>query len=107
MCGFGEAAALFATYVLMDFSWPGKHRIKNRTHGNLRSTEQATGDRYLHQLVPVLNGFAGVGQHGRPVLSARTFSVAAYTAHPNHLIMANTERCRTQAVPVGASGGQA
>lgn len=46
---------------------------------------------YLHQLVPVLNGFPGICQHGCPVLSAGAFSITSYTAHPNHLVMANTD----------------
>lgn len=41
--------------------------------------------------MPVLDGFSGVRQHGHPVLPAGAFSIAAYTAHPNHLVMADTD----------------
>lgn len=61
---------------------------------------------YLHQLVPVLDGFTGICQHGRPVLSAGTFSFAAYTAHPNHLVMANTGGDRGTKDRQSALGGQ-
>lgn len=83
----------------MDFSWPNRTQYLEQNimvpwrHG-INPGDKWTGDRYLNQLVPMLDGFTGVGQHGCPVLSARTFSVAAHAAHPNHLIMADTERDR-------------
>lgn len=56
--------------------------------------------------MPVLNGFTRVRQHGGPVLSARAFSIAAYTAHPNHLIMANTDGDRLNKKTQSALGGE-
>lgn len=49
---------------------------------------------YLHQLVPVFNRLAGIRQHGCPVLPSRPISITAHTAHPNYLIMTDTERRR-------------
>lgn len=46
------------------------------------------GGAHLHQLVPVLHGLAGVGQHLRPVLAAvGVSSIGAHAAHADHLVV--------------------
>lgn len=46
------------------------------------------GRAHLHQLMPVLHGLAGVGQHLGPVLAAvRVGGVGAHAAHAYHLVV--------------------
>lgn len=47
--------------------------------------------RYLHQLMPVLDGFAWIPQHGRPVLPPGAVGVAAHATHPDDLVMADAD----------------
>lgn len=41
--------------------------------------------------MPVLDGFAWIGQHGAPVLPARAFSFASNAAHAYNLVVTDAD----------------